>query len=132
MFICCARTYIFSSSFSSSSLLLNNGSWQASKGGNTRSHGSTSAPLCPSSSPRVRGNYFLSLWMSCINPLNMQGYLSCCGTSANRLDNNGLYILLGPRYLHLHLHTPSRVRISRILSMKGRRPKTYILKPRLW
>jgi hypothetical protein len=38
---------------------------------------------CPSSSPRVRGNDFLSLWLPCINPLNMQGYLSGCGTSAN-------------------------------------------------
>ena len=50
-----------------------------------------------------------------------------------RLDNNGLYILLGPWYLHLHLHLHplSRVRISRILSVKGGRLETYILKPRL-
>ena len=44
---------------------------------------------------------------------------------------NGLYILLGPWYLHLHLHPPSRVRISRILSVKRGRLETYILKPRL-
>jgi hypothetical protein len=80
--ICCAVTHIFSSSFSPYSLLLNNGSWQASKGGNSRSRGFASMPSCPSSSSTVRGNDFLSLWLSCINPLNMQGYLSCSGTSA--------------------------------------------------
>ena len=83
VFICCAVTHIFSSSFSPSSLLLNNGSRQVSKGGNSRSRGSVSMPACPSSSPRVRGNDFLSLWLPCINPLNMQGYLSCYDTSAN-------------------------------------------------
>jgi hypothetical protein len=31
----------------------------------------------------------------------------------------------------LHLHPPSQVRISRILSVKGGRLETYILKPRL-
>jgi hypothetical protein len=39
--------------------------------------------LCPSSSARMIANDFLTLWLSCINPLNMQGYLLCCGTSAN-------------------------------------------------
>jgi hypothetical protein len=28
----------------------------------------------------VRGNDFLFLWLPCINPLNMQSYLSCYGT----------------------------------------------------
>ena len=82
MFFYCAVTHILSSSFSPTSLLLNNGSRQAS-GGNSRSRGSASVPSCPSSSPMVRGNDFLSLCLPCINPLNMQGFLSCYSTLAN-------------------------------------------------
>ena len=40
------------------------------------------------------------------------------GQLRRRLDNNGLYILLGPWYFYLYLHPPSWVRISGILSMK--------------
>jgi hypothetical protein len=140
VFICCAVSHIFFFfvfSFQSSSEQWLMASVQ---GRELQKPGSTSTPSCPSSSPRVRENDFLSLWLPWINPLNMQCYLYAAvhrptptevgqQSIVHEIEAHLARSMISS--LHLHLHPLSWVRISKILSIKGGRPESYFLKPRL-